>query len=460
MVIFDFDGQSLLKAPLSRERFALALRRGQGRALLHVRKFGLAGVADLVLEACLHNQTYDVQCEDSRATWLFEMFRDAPDYPEFSKTICESLESAEVVDPYDLSQLCDLAALMAQGGDEPALRALRIRVLRQVDQETDKDIGCAALVRCEGAPALVELARRFGVQLRAGVSDFHIPVLYDLIDDEFFESQRAALLEAETNDANVRAWCDLVRDGLEDREPIPLKSPEERKAKARERSRARFPLERILEDGAAAKGEFPGIFGTFGQYSTEEEQKLIFQKYLAETDDAVRLRWLWVFDRVPMPELHASLWTLAESSDSKWRNAAMRALAQFKDDAVGRFGRTFVSSMKFTADAFEVLTLFIRNFRSDDVAIILNGLEHLSPDSDEAHCLAWNLLYVSEANLSEHVGGLLEWVYENTPCMNCRSKAVELLVTAGILTEDLRLECLCDADEETRALARKEKEIA
>lgn len=425
MKIFDFSGQDWLKAPLSRERFAAALRRGHGRALLHVRKFGLSDVADLVLEACLRNQTYDAQCEDSRAPWLFEMFRDAPEYPEFSKAIQSEIETA-TNDEWDLFLLCDLAALMAQNGDGEAHRALRARVLQQVEHDSEKWVGCSALVRCEGAPALVELARRFGAQLRAGVSDFHIPVLYDLIDDDFSETQRAALLEAEKADADVRAWCDLVRHDLEKPSEAPAKSPDEQKREWHERYRAVNSLESILERAVAKKDEFPVRYGTFGRCATEAELKTVFQKLLDETDEAVRIRLLWVFSRTAPPELHPRLWELVESENEDLRDAAIRAIAQFKDERVVEFGRSLLASCEIEPE-----------------------------DRDEAHSFAWTLLDICERNRRGQIVDLLTWVYEMTPCGNCRYRAVKLMADTHVLSDDIRAECLCDADEDTRQMARE-----
>jgi hypothetical protein len=421
--VFDLRGQSLLNAPLSRERFAASLRRGHGRALLHVRKFGLSDVADLVLEACLRNQTYDAQCEEPRAPWLFEMFRDAPEYPEFSKAICTELE-ADIDQTNILLLLCDLAALMAQNGDGDAHRALRARVLRQVEHESDKWIGCSALVLCEGAPALVELARRFGAQLRAGVSDSDIPVLYDLMDDDFSETQRAALLEAETDDAEVRAWCDLVRDCLEDTSDGPTQSLDERKRERREQYRAANSLESILERAAAKKDGVPGHYGPFGKYATEAELKTVFQKLLDETDEAVCIRLLWVFSLTAPPELHPRLWEFVESENKDLRDAAIDAMVHFEDARIVEFGRSLLASSEIDPE-----------------------------DRDDAHWLGSTLLDICERNRTGRLADLLTWVYEMNPCGICRYRAVELMAETHVLSDEIRAECLCDVDEDTRRIS-------
>ena len=108
---------------LSTSEFSIALKRGQGRALLHIHQFGLDEVADILLESCLKNPSYDPPCEPSRAKWLFGMFQHAPQYAYFSSTILSAL--ACETESYDLEQLCELAAQMGKHGDAAAVMALR-----------------------------------------------------------------------------------------------------------------------------------------------------------------------------------------------------------------------------------------------------------------------------------------------------------------------------------------------
>src|SRR6266540_4479079 len=92
---------------LDGSEFASALQKGQGRALLHVMAYGLDAVADLVLDACLHDQRYDSQVESSRAPWLFQMFSKSGQYLRFRDLILEHLKAETVTS--DFVQLLELA---------------------------------------------------------------------------------------------------------------------------------------------------------------------------------------------------------------------------------------------------------------------------------------------------------------------------------------------------------------
>ena len=107
-----------MRTPMTKPAFTSALHSGRGSALQHVQQFGLSGVSDIVLDACVHNHTYDPQCESRRASWLLSMFERTEEYPAFSRAIIDALE--QDTKSWDLQQLCDLAALMAKRGDGQA----------------------------------------------------------------------------------------------------------------------------------------------------------------------------------------------------------------------------------------------------------------------------------------------------------------------------------------------------
>jgi hypothetical protein len=116
---------------ISRDEFRDALVKGLGRALLYVKTYGLDRVKDLVLYACLHDLSYDVQIEGSRAKWLFAMFVDSPDYLEFREAILATMVVED--ETWVLLQLCGLAKEMALIGDSIAEQALFDFVYRRAN---------------------------------------------------------------------------------------------------------------------------------------------------------------------------------------------------------------------------------------------------------------------------------------------------------------------------------------
>ena len=119
----------MAKNKLTKIEFAKALKRGHGRALMHVEQHGLRGISALVLAACLKEPSYDKQLESSRAEWLFKMFCDDEKFPSFSAAILNALSIENEL--YDLQQLCEFAELLAKNGDLKAHDLLREIVLNQ-----------------------------------------------------------------------------------------------------------------------------------------------------------------------------------------------------------------------------------------------------------------------------------------------------------------------------------------
>lgn len=445
---------------LAKHEFAAALKRGQGRALQHVRKHGLSEVGDLVLESCLKNPAYDRQCEGSRAAWLFRMFKGSGDYDRFSAAIRSALSAFPTDgDSYDLEHLCELAVLMAQAGDQAAATVLRSRVLAQPLSWANSVHGCQPLVALDGVPAVIALARRFG-QLLIEDPDERPPSVDYLTDElNILDSAMQELLRLAEIDADIKRYLDNEEVYAARERESQKKSPEEWRQEGRERFRKEHTLEGILNDASRGVGEYPGRYMRFGKYATDDELKIVLQRLVEETQETVCLRLLWIFRRTPLPELHPRIWQLADSTDDALRYAATEALAQSHDSRVGELGRSKLRSGAFTARDFDTLDLLIRNYQPQDEQLILSVLAPLAPDQDEAHSLGSSLLNICDENAACTSLEMLKWVYDFTPCTICRYAAVKQMAGMGRVPSDIIAECLDDADEDLRDLAQELGEL-
>lgn len=253
---------------LSKNEFATALKRGQGRAFLYVKQFGLKDVADIVLKSCLKTQVYDRQCEPGRAPWLYSMFKDTEEYARFSSAICSALESE--TGHYALEQLCELSALMAKDGDDAPGVALRARVLGQPFGNGDT-FGCHELVVLDGIAAVVELARRFGNLLIADPEEM-LPTLGDLTYELDIRPQaETRLKELAETDSAIQAYLDKEHSEATHNQNTPKLTKEQRQEQTRERIRKEYPLENVLGDASAGVGDFPGRYMRFGDYARRED---------------------------------------------------------------------------------------------------------------------------------------------------------------------------------------------
>jgi hypothetical protein len=421
--------------PLTREAFCAALEKGQGRAWLHVRDHGTAGVEEDLLHACLHNLLYDAQCEDSRAPWLLAMVERSPEPGRFAAAITAALPVA--ADDRDAWQLSDLALELARRGDPAARQALYVRLENSPSNGFDS---AENVIDLDGIDGLLRAAEMRGRRLLADPQAWEDEMLLDLTAESHGEeSVRAALEDAASRSQAVRAYLDAVDASRRDRE-----SP---------RRRTGPDLAAILADIEAEVGTFPGRYARFGKTASQEDVDTVFARLLAETRRPQQLRCLWVFRMRPLPRLADLLLTLAESADLEIQEAACSALAGTPDARVHALALRLLARPESLAHSS--LRLFRSNLEEGDPARIEAAL-WAPEDREQAHSITWDLLELAGAHPEADFTGSLLWVAEHSPCGNCRARALKQLIQRGTAPASLLQECLHDADGEARELAAKE----
>lgn len=431
--------------PLSPAAFAAALRKGQGRARLHVQYYGLDDVVELVLAACVHNQVYDQQCEDSRAPWLFAMFHATPHYARFRAALCEAL--ATETNNWHLHQICGLFRAMIAAGDDGLRPHLHAFVLKIAQANGDAPwLGVEEWVALEGLAGVVELARLYGQQLLANPKAWVYDQLLHAADQDFTTPLTAL---AET-DPVLRAYLAYVAE----RQPATPKTDfEALQQQRREQVRQKYSVQRILAAARAQQGDFPGFYGAFGRYALPTELEEIYAALLAATTTEERLRLLWVFRRVPLPHLHEDFFAWACGAEAELARAALTALAQVHDPRVYALGKEKVAQPLLGPNA-EALDLFLHNYDAAVAPLITQALINLTPSPDEAHALGYDILALAEQHTDPALAAALCWMYEHTPCGHCRYQSVVRLDALGQLPAALSAECGFDAEESIRNFAQ------
>ena len=435
---------------LSREAFAAALRRGHGRALQHVREYGLEGMADLVLEACIHSQKYDSQAEDSRAEWLLDMFHGTAEYGRFSAAILSALSSE--TETANLQHLCELAERMASRGDEAAHSALSARALRQAEGEPDLWVGADELVKLDGVDAVVQLARRYG-QLLIQDPEEMIPSLEGLyfgLDGGVPAEAQETLQALSVSEPEIMAyWDHELRDRASRTSNLNSEDA------IRERVRRQYSLHQILADATAASSKHPSQYMLFGKYATSDELELAFQHLIEEPDEDVCIRLLWIFRRAQIPRLNSRLWRFAASANEQLQDATFEALARLRHPSIGEYARGMLRADGLTETDLSVLKLLVLNYRPEDGELIGAALRRINPETESVHGIGMTILEICKENCGTELFEALNWVYEHTLCSNCRGKAVEFLLRLRKIAPEVLEECRYDAIEKIRSMARE-----
>jgi hypothetical protein len=429
---------------LDRISFKNALQKGQGRAFLFVHKFGLESVFDLFMESCIHNQSYDPQCESSRSEWLFSMINETPYFQEFHDQILLAIEKGK--NTWDLYQLCELVRLLVSQGDSLAEERLKMFVMKMANKNTNQDWFSSRIwVEYKGIDGILELARIYGEYLQSNQdNDVNDELLYCASNPDF----KNVLFEYSLKEPAIKTyWNYLEQLGRLEYQPRII-DLELEKAKTHEKVRNRYSLKGIMKDAKMKrKRVFPDRFQIFGRHALPEELEFIYRQILCEEDDEVRIRLLWIFRNAILPKLDDKFFSWADSENESLREITIRAISQISNEKVHNLAKEKTRKGQLTGADNKAIDLFLNNYEINDGKLIskaLNNLKNL--DITDVHSLGFSIVTLSKKHNDPGLSNALKWVYEETPCTNCRSNAVVHLDQYHQLNKTLIQECKVDAD--------------
>ena len=443
---------------LNKNEFADAVRKGLGRAYLHVKNHGDADIQDALLNACLHDLRYDTQAESNRSGWLMQVIKLTGNQPWYEQRIVAALESTtDITDPLQLFPLC---GAFAKEGNARARDAVYTKFTRN-PLEWNWAGGCA-LAEMDGLGGFLSAAEIIGARLLSDPEEHVSDDLFCYLQERYGKERvLEAIGERALQSEQVKKYLDHVQqkagtpDTFSDNTTYPntlgFNSPENIK----KRTRTKWPLSKILAAAENAEGEHPSFYRAFGKCAEEDEIESIFKKLLSENRPEQLIRLLWVFQWRPLPALDDRIIGFACSDNEGLRSAAIDCLSYSEDERVHDLAlRIFENPQaRLAGCGIQLLKL---NYRKGDNIKIENLLRQLQGvDIDPLWC-AKDVLDVAENSGRGDMPGPLLWVYENIPCAcsYCRGKAVKLLLENGSAPPDILQECLHDCNTETSAAAQ------
>ena len=425
------------------ETFRKALRKGQGRALQAVLAEGRLIDEEAMLDACLHDRSYDPQLEAERAPWLIDILTAAESVDRFQTPILDALSRSG--DTWDLAQLCELAEVYAQRGSEKARKAL----YRAWDRSPDPSAPWLAeeqILRLDGLEGLLYIAERRGAAVRRGDENWG---LHDTIRDaEGICGPKAVADALETSALRSADVAAFAKQAEEERRRH-LEQASEDRVGLRKEVQA-LPLAQVLD---AIEGKSTGLsnhmLSRWGRRADEDSLQCVAEGLLRETDPERLVRYLAVFSRRPLPKFDAGLIGLLDHDDADVRRGAARALSENEAPALRDLALSRLEDGKADGDT---LGLLKRNYRAGDHRLVEARLAECE-DPDETHDICWGLRDVfDQADRSEGAGCVL-FGYEQTPCSNCRQVFFAWLMDRGEAPAEVTAECRFDANPDIRELA-------
>lgn len=429
---------------LSQEQFRDAIRKGLGRAILHLKQHGAEPCLEEVIYACTHNTAYDQQCEGSREKYLRRTIALTGPHPSIRAAILDALMASTAC--YTTHQLFDLARGYAAEGDERARQCIYQKFER--NDATEAFVGAGAIYKLDGIEGLLRIARREGQRTLRGESLDDDSLISGLSDDLKTEEVRQRFeLEAE-RDSAVKAILDAV--AARAREPKP-------KVKSKKQERRSF--EDLRAEAEASETGRPSMSWFSWAHKASPDDLMQAARAIEEEDrDDRLLQYLRIFmQKTPYPLAPDKLIQLVSSEREDLAHRAIMVLNRMeKHPAIRRLFFDLISSRRHLCSVFSLLK---NNFVPGDERFICGWLEEAEAKGsdllsiEEVHGIGLDLRNVFEHATDADVEKPMLWVYERTPCSLCRSGAVEVLVQHGAASDALLKECRYDCDEGTRKLA-------
>lgn len=443
--------------PLDREAFRLALQSGQGRALMHVREHGAAGIEDLIVEACVTCQSYDPQCEDNRARWLTELIKAGDLQSEVRSTIITALRS----DPksasfWDVLQQCRLAWWYAEDGDKEAREAL-YAAFRKNDTTADIIAG-EEIVALDGVDGLIHVVSAIGKLIadKPGLHANEDPLIWY---DSWHGDGTARFVLESAADSNPQIAAYLHRlDNKPNSEPSETyRTIDIRRFSTLGQNRIdsgeQATVEEIIQSVESLRGSItPYSLRRWGRRTNGDNLRIIATRLFEETDPIRLYHYLSIVEGQALPEFDTRLFEVSKHVDRRVRWRACRVISNYTHPVIREFALSMVESGSIK---YGGLRLLRNHLRDGDWRRIAEAIP-IDADREATHAIMSDILDVYESNPdSADLQSALVEVYEHSPCSLCRSSAANILHIQDMIPAWVLKECQHDCDEGTREFANE-----
>lgn len=426
--------------------FPRLLAHGFGRIVVFLRACGDARPwRETILDACFHDQRFDRQCENERGPYLFHVVAATGEPDFYAARLRERLRAPH--DEDDLDQMFGLAAEFARRGDEATRETMYAVFETNIRCEADPT-GAFALIELDGVAGFVFVARRLAACALADGDDWYPEHALFVLEDVLGKDEAAATLD-EIIAAEPEIASFLTR--------LKNERAATRAQAAEYRQQIAAPLSyEELQRRLAAPGM--GALGPTRRRMANADDALIerlARELLEETERERLLKYLRLFRWRAFPLEPTRLIAFARDDLDTWlATNSVNALAQITHLAV----RAFALELLEGARPWDGARLLVRNYAEDDLPLLARAAERDLPPV-EYHWLGMGIFDCFEANPTPNAATTLRMLYERGPCSMCRKRFVKLLrEIEGPLPDWLIHECLFDAHESLRKLAKSEEE--
>jgi len=406
------------------------LAKGLGRSAVFLENHDPASYLNALLYACIHNVTYDAQCEDGRTPYLWRLIQLSKHQAFFQNQVSKYLtEKHDSPDECDWAQLFGLARLFAAEGNAQ-MRRVMYSAFERLGFEIAGVSSAEEFIALDGFDGFVFAASRFDIR-HPDNELWEIGSLISDLEDRLGKEQSSLLIaQAARRNQNLAT----VIEAVQQRE----RKIDEENADYKSRVSPTYLELKVQRSNSSWASELRRWSTT----ATPEEIKVAGDDFLFDEDGEKVWGFLRILNRRPFPGNPMQLLVLADDQRERVRRAAVIALSNVTHPDVRRRAQVLLQSKDRFADGARML---VSNYESGDFRI-LEDLLRQPMTHHEFHDLGFSVEYILKRNSTPDAEAALLLLYEKDPCSNCRESFVRFLINMNKIPDWMRSECRYDAN--------------
>ena len=439
---------------MNKKDFKTCMQQGRGLCALTLQnEKDLEKYKEIVLWGCLHNLSYDTQCEGVRAEYVYNLTTYFGDEAYFVSPIIKAFTSLANEKDDLFQHFSTLLSLFAESGNEDALLALQQKYeqlytallnkhsFHAYDSERDNfQHFCVMLLPSYNEDYACKMIRDLG---RLFKENPH----YDA--DEF----DWLCFSIETHLGKRRFYQIIKRDSQTCDYAKCFYESYLQIAKKREENKRRIPhkpqapsVDAIKEEIATTGRLLPHTRVRFYRYADAEARKQLAEVLVAEENLDKKAELLSVFFHHEFPLPHEIVVEYANSSHERLREVALTVLTNCQSKAVYDYALDLFQKDTSSTIALEML---LQNYTVTIKELLLRTLYSLEVDYDSKsdwHGIDFKIrdLFESGKKLPKE---FLLYVYNTSLCSCCRYQVVKTLAKHRWLTKEIIEECRFDSND-------------
>jgi hypothetical protein len=411
------------------------LRKGLGRAVLHLDNHRSEPYRQTILNACLSNWNYDRQCEPSRAQFMFDLIQRTGEAEFYQAEIVAAMTAQ---DKDRVSQLCEILQLLAEQGDSKARESL-YQWFAMCD--VNEFANGRTLIALDGLEGFLFVANRIG---SVDPAEYDPWVCSSLFSDLAEQIGKEAVWDALAVNAIANSNIERFVNALHEYE-AELSKRDRRDAAGMAGLSYDEIKPRLLTNKASGIPQW-------GEQASDADI-LSAAEDLLELSENWHLRaYLRIFRARRFPLDAGHLIRLAGHSNVQVAVFALAALSNINSRSAREFALELMRSRSLLR--VKGIQALAGSFEEGDHELIeMFALQNLSATQFHDLDFVVEKYYKAHSNPQSEIRILLR-LYETSPCLNCRAKAVRRLIELDALPDWMRAECEWDANPETRLLVK------